>query len=65
MPVRVPDPAEYVADGAARQAAWVLAGTAQPPVWEVAGTRVYGAGTTSVVMAQYSQAAQEAARRSR
>ena len=65
VPVRVPDPAEYVAAGAARQAAWALAGTAQPPEWEVAGTRVYGAGTTSVVMAQYSQAAQEAARRSR
>ncbi|WP_404800295.1 xylulokinase [Actinomadura rudentiformis] len=32
-PVIVPEPAEYVALGAARQAAWVLAGTAEPPDW--------------------------------
>ncbi|ASU84208.1 xylulokinase [Nocardiopsis gilva YIM 90087] len=30
--VTVPEPGEYVADGAARQAAWALAGTA--PAWE-------------------------------
>jgi xylulokinase len=33
VPVLVPDPGEYVALGAARQAAWALAGTAQPPEW--------------------------------
>jgi xylulokinase len=33
LPVLVPEPAEYVADGAARQAAWALAGTALPPEW--------------------------------
>ncbi|SFO43919.1 MULTISPECIES: xylulokinase [Actinomadura] len=32
-PVTVPEPAEYVALGAARQAAWVLAGTPEPPAW--------------------------------
>src|SRR5205823_5869799 len=32
-PVRVPAPGEYVADGAARQAAWVLTGGAAPPAW--------------------------------
>jgi len=32
-PVEVPPAGEYVADGAARQAAWVLAGTVEPPVW--------------------------------
>lgn len=32
-PVVVPEPAEYVALGAARQAAWVLAGTPEPPEW--------------------------------
>ena len=32
-PVLVPPPGEYVADGAARQAAWVLAGGAEPPEW--------------------------------
>ncbi|WP_017612083.1 FGGY-family carbohydrate kinase, partial [Nocardiopsis salina] len=33
--VEVPPPAEYVAIGAARQAAWVLAGTDEPPEWSV------------------------------
>ena len=32
-PVEVPPAGEYVADGAARQAAWALAGTAEPPAW--------------------------------
>ncbi|MEV0029869.1 xylulokinase [Nocardia sp. NPDC050793] len=31
--VTVPEPEEYVALGAARQAAWALAGTAAPPRW--------------------------------
>jgi xylulokinase len=31
--VEVPAPDEYVARGAARQAAWALAGTPQPPAW--------------------------------
>lgn len=33
LPVTVPQPGEYVARGAARQAAWVLAGAAEPPAW--------------------------------
>ena len=33
VPVLVPAPEEYVALGAARQAAWALAGTAEPPAW--------------------------------
>jgi xylulokinase len=33
VPVLVPEPGEYVARGAARQAAWALAGTPQPPQW--------------------------------
>ena len=32
-PVAVPEPDEYVALGAARQAAWALAGTPEPPDW--------------------------------
>jgi xylulokinase len=32
-PVLVPEPEEYVALGAARQAAWALAGTPEPPPW--------------------------------
>ena len=34
--VTVPAPAEYVALGAARQAAWVLLGGAEPPAWPFA-----------------------------
>ena len=37
-PVVLPEPAEYVALGAARQAAWVLSGAATPPVWPMATT---------------------------
>ncbi|CAN5556016.1 xylulokinase [soil metagenome] len=33
--VVVPAPDEYVANGAARQAAWALSGDDQPPAWEV------------------------------
>jgi xylulokinase len=33
LPVAVPEPAEYVALGAARQAAWMLAGGEAPPTW--------------------------------
>ncbi|MGL5819616.1 MAG: xylulokinase [Phycicoccus sp.] len=35
VPVAVPAPAEYVALGAARQAAWALAGDEHPPAWAV------------------------------
>ncbi|MET7426253.1 xylulokinase [Dactylosporangium sp. NPDC005555] len=38
VPVAVPDPGEYVALGAARQAAWVLDGGAEAPAWQVPGT---------------------------
>ncbi|MFF3227552.1 xylulokinase [Nocardia suismassiliense] len=33
VPVTVPQPIEYVALGAARQAAWALSGAAEPPTW--------------------------------
>jgi xylulokinase len=32
-PIVLPPPGEYVADGAARQAAWVLSGAAEAPSW--------------------------------
>ena len=35
VPVRVPSPGEYVALGAARQAAWALSGGEHPPAWHV------------------------------
>ena len=34
-PVAVPRPGEYVAVGAARQAAWAVSGSPSPPPWEV------------------------------
>ena len=39
LPVDVPEDGEYVARGAARQAAWVLSGDAEPPRW---GRRLVG-----------------------
>ncbi len=56
LPVVVPAPGEYVADGAARQAAWVLAGGEAPPVWESAGTTVVEADPAPAVRAQYHDA---------
>ena len=50
--VLVPQPGEYVADGAARQAAWALLGGATPPQWnlgEVSST--HSAATPEVVSA--------------
>ncbi|HWM06623.1 MAG TPA: FGGY family carbohydrate kinase [Actinophytocola sp.] len=42
-PVLIPEPGEYVADGAARQAAWALTGTDSPPPWRLGTmTRVEG-----------------------
>ncbi|MBP2474682.1 xylulokinase [Crossiella equi] len=35
-PVELPEPGEYVALGAARQAAWVVSGEANPPEWRLA-----------------------------
>jgi xylulokinase len=40
-PVVVPAPGEYVARGAARQAAWALAGTAEPPQWPAPSAEEY------------------------
>jgi xylulokinase len=53
-PVVVPPAAEYVADGAARQAAWILAGGDEPPGWEAAGTSTYEAAPTPAVRERYA-----------
>jgi xylulokinase len=53
-PVVVPAPGEYVADGAARQAAWVLAGGDQPPAWAQAGASIYQADPTPAVRERYA-----------
>jgi xylulokinase len=54
--VLVPPPGEYVADGAARQAAWVLAGGAEPPGWERAGTQTYETDPVEAVRRRYAEA---------
>ena len=59
VPVTVPAPGEYVADGAARQAAWVLAGGAEPPGWEIGGTpEVREADETPGLWDRYREAAE-------
>jgi xylulokinase len=57
MPVVVPEPAEYVALGAARQAAWALSGAAEPPAWPVAGETLAGGsnGSDAGVRARYGE----------
>ena len=54
-PVVVPPASEYVADGAARQAAWLLAGGDAPPSWELTGSRSYAADPTPAVRHRYAQ----------
>jgi xylulokinase len=55
-PILRPTPGEYVADGAARQAAWVLAGTPAPPKWAAADTAMFEADPTPAVRERYAQA---------
>jgi xylulokinase len=57
VPVTVPEPGEYVADGAARQAAWVLAGSDQPPSWELEASEVFQATPTAGLRQRYTEAA--------
>lgn len=56
VPVVVPPPGEYVADGAARQAAWAALGGVQPPRWTVTGSRTYEADPVPAIRARYAQA---------
>ena len=41
VPVVVPDSSEFVALGAARQAAWALSGETTPPEWQVGNFQTY------------------------
>ncbi|MDP9863760.1 MULTISPECIES: xylulokinase [Streptosporangium] len=54
-PVIVPEPGEYVADGAARQAAWLLGGGDEPPAWQVGGAERHEADATPAVRARYAE----------
>ncbi len=51
--VDVPETGEYVALGAARQAAWVLSGRAEQPEWDSGATRTYRADPTPGVLDRY------------
>lgn len=55
LPVEVPIASEYVADGAARQAAWVVSGQAEPPSWELAGSAIYDAPGVPSIREQYAE----------
>jgi xylulokinase len=55
VPVTVPPPAEYVALGAARQAAWALSGAESPPEWPLPGTSAeYTAEPVPLVRERYA-----------
>jgi len=56
LPIHVPLPGEYVALGAARQAAWALGSTAEPPVWDFAGTLVRTAEPQRDVRSRFASA---------
>ncbi|MFI6096548.1 xylulokinase [Lentzea sp. NPDC051213] len=58
VPVTVPAPGEYVADGAARQAAWVLTGGARPPEWAGSDSTRYEAPAVPEIRARYGEASQ-------
>jgi xylulokinase len=57
VPVLVPPVGEYVADGAARQAAWALSGAPEPPAWTIGAAEVYEADPAPAVRARYAEAA--------
>ena len=56
VPVVVPAPGEYVADGAARQAGWVLSAQPHPPAWDRAGSATFEAQPTPWVRERYAEA---------
>jgi xylulokinase len=56
LPVVAPPEGESVADGAARQAAWVVLGADEPPQWTQGDTRTYEADPTPHVREAYARA---------
>ena len=58
VPVHIPPAAEYVADGAARQASWALSGSKNPPSWEIAGSVVKAVSYQESVRKAYREAFQ-------
>ena len=58
LPVLVPPPGEYVADGAARQAAWVALGGDRPPTWSAEAPEQYEDTPVPLIREQYAAAQQ-------
>jgi xylulokinase len=56
VPVVVPPPGEYVAEGAARQAAWALIGGEDAPERHISGTELYDADPVPAVRERYAEA---------
>ncbi|MFC8801647.1 xylulokinase [Promicromonospora sp. NPDC057138] len=58
LPIGIPEPGEYVADGAARQAAWVLASAGDPgavaPAWSTTIATTLDADPKPVIREQYA-----------
>jgi xylulokinase len=54
LDVEVPPSGEYVALGAAKQAAWALSGAGEPPQWNVGDTARYAGTRAAAVSEQYS-----------
>jgi xylulokinase len=54
VPVLLPEPAEYVALGAARQAAWTLSGAAEPPSWSVPAVQLPEAEPATALREAYA-----------
>lgn len=55
-PVLVPPPGEYVADGAARQAAWVALGGDEPPAWTIGEVARHEDDPVPAIRDQYAAA---------
>ena len=59
LPISIPEPGEYVADGAARQAAWVLASAqagapAEQPAWATMMSKTLPADPKPIIREQYA-----------
>ncbi|HEY7045336.1 MAG TPA: xylulokinase [Nocardioidaceae bacterium] len=61
--ISVPAAGEYVARGAARQAAWVVAGTDEPPDWPLDGEECFTSEPAPFVRERYAQLRDLTARR--
>jgi xylulokinase len=55
VPVHVPEPAEYVAVGAARQAAWAHSAADAPPTWTPPPAQRFEAAPEPAVRARYAE----------